>query len=160
MHLPRLLVVLVVSCATGALAVEEGGKLYIKTKDTLLLKEPKAKAARVDTLQPGAEVVWLGVSEKNNQFHQVQVGAKKGFVSRADLTPHRPQLELDAASGRPMSPQAFAQSGAAPRSAPLWRGKGPEVQAAAAELLSVEELNRAKATPQAVAQKSKALHAP
>lgn len=161
MRLPRLLLALLLSTAQGALAVSPGGTLYIKSKDAPLLKEPKAKAAKLDTLQPGTAVTWLGVSEKDKQFHQVQAGAKKGFVLRSDLTPQKPQAELSGATGQPMSAQAFANSGATkgqPSSGSYAASKGPDVKAAAAELATVEELNEKTATPQAVAEKNKSLH--
>lgn len=163
MRFPRLLLVVVLACAQGALAISVGGKLYVSSKDALLLKEPKAKAAKVDTLQPGTEVVWLGVSEKNKQYHQVQVGSTKGFVLLSALTPNKPQSELDAASGKPMSPPAFAASGAANKDGPrasTYRSQSPALQAAAAELIYVEELNKRQATPEALAAKNKSLHAP
>lgn len=157
----RLLLVLALASSTSALAIAVGGTLYIKTKDTPLLKEPKAKSAKVATLQPGEAVVWKGPSAKNKDFHEVQAGEKKGFVMRGDLTPNKPQLELDASSGQPMSPPAFAQSGAANKSPrPSTHGQSPALQSAAAELIYVEALNQAKATPQAIELKSQALHSP
>jgi hypothetical protein len=161
----RFLLIFLLVTATGALAIAPGGKLYIKSKDTLLLKEPKAKSSTVLTLQPGTEVTWVGASEKDNQFHQVEVSGKKGFVRTVDLSPHKPQLELDSSSGKPVSQPAFASSGGAtkgpfgPGSIPYYKGSVAGEEAAAA-LIYLEALNEQKATPQAVSAKSKELHGP
>ena len=155
----RVLFVLVLFVATSALAIAKGSKLYICAKDTVLLKQPNAKAAKVTTLALGTEVTWLGPSEKDKSFHEVEAAGKKGFVHTSSLTPHKPQLE-GAASGKPISP-AFANSGAATKDGPVTVKYGdPTSNAAAAELTSLEELNKTKATPEAVAQKNKELNAP
>lgn len=157
-----LLLALVLSTAQGALAIPVGGKLYVKTKDTPLLKDPKASSAKVSTLQPGTEVTWKGASAKDKQFQEVEAAGKKGFVSTSNLTPQQPQQEIDGSSGKPMSVQAFAASGAAtkgPFGPPRAQtGGSPATQEAAAELIYVEELNKAKATPQALEARNKALH--
>ncbi len=139
-------------------------KLYIKTKDTKLLKEPKATAGAVGKpLPPGTEVTWKGASEKDKEFHQVEVDAKtKGFVLKGNLSPSKPQMELAGSSGSPMSPQAFASSGAAskaltPAGISYAKKEGPKAEEAAAEIIHVEEHNKAKGTPEAVAAKSKEL---
>lgn len=162
MRFSPLLIALVLSTAPGAFAVSVGGKLYVKTKDTPLLKDPKASSAKVSTLQPGTEVTWKGASAKDKQFQEVEAAGKKGFVSTTNLTPQQPQQELDGASGKPMSVQAFAASGAATTKGPFGSpraqtGGSPATQEAAAELIYVEELNKAKATPQALEAKNKAL---
>ena len=149
--------------ATSALAIEKGGHLFIKAKETKLLKQPNAKAAAVTTLHKGVQVIWNGAAEKDKQWHEVSVNGLKGFVRQADLSPSMPQLEIDGASGKPMSADAFASSGAGV-SCRMGQGTfkpssaGGEV--AWAELLYVEELNLARATPAAVDAKSKELHAP
>ena len=119
------------------------------------------KAATVDTLQPGAEVTWVGPSAKDPQFHEVAAGTKKGFVHRGDLSPFKPQVELEAAS-KPLGAPSFAASGAATKgpfgpSKFSYKGNADD-EAAAAELLYVEALNEQKATPQALDAKSKELH--
>lgn len=157
----RLPLLLTLCTATIAFAIPVGSTLYIKTKDTPLLKEAKPTAVAIVKLQPGTAVVWLGVSAKDNVFHQVEVGGKKGFVLRSNLSPNEPQAELvDSGSGKPMSAQAFASSGATikgPFPTPR-RYDGTAEAEAAAELIYVEELNKAKATPEALAKKDKELH--
>ena len=156
----RVLFVLVLFVATSALAIAKGSKLYICAKDTVLLKQPNAKAAKVTTLALGAEVTWLGPSEKDKSFHEVEAAGKKGFVHTGSLTPNKPQLEGEA-SGKPISPPAFANSGAATKDGPMTVNySDPTSNAAAAELTAVEELNKTKATPEAVAQKNKELRGP
>lgn len=158
----RVLISLVFLAASSALAVVPGGLLYVRSPDTALLKEPKVKAAAVMKLQPGDEVTWRGVSEKDKEFHAVERNGKKGFVHRSNLSPNRPQDELGVAN-RPMSQQAFAASGAATKDGDMgrgqrsWDGDAKSLQAAA-ELLYLEELNKEKATPAAVAAKNKELH--
>jgi hypothetical protein len=160
----RALLVFILFAATSTLAIAPGGKLYVSAKDTALLKEPKEKAAKLATLAAGIEVTWLGASDKDPAFHQVDAGGKKGFVHRSSLTPNKPQSEFDAASGKPMSPQAFAASGAAvtkgpygPPSSAHYKGD-PAQSAAAAELIYLDALNKQAATPEALAQKNKELH--
>lgn len=159
----RFLISLVFLAAGSALAVAPGGRLYIKSVDTVLHKDPKPKAAALLKLQPGDEVTWLGASGKDREFHAVECRGKKGFVHRANLSPNRPQRELDSATGKPMSQQSFAASGAATKDGEMGRGQrswegDPASLQAAAELLYLEELNKVKATPAAVAAKNKALH--
>lgn len=156
----RLPLLLTLCTATLALAIPVGSELYIKSKDTPLLKDAKPQAPALAKLQPGTAVIWLGVSEKDKAFHQVEVGGKKGFVLRSSLSPNKPQQELDSGSGKPMSAQAFASSGTATKGIPPTRsyGNNPAEAEAAAELIYVEELNKAKATPEALAKKDRELH--
>jgi hypothetical protein len=157
-----LLLAFVVSTAQPALAIAVGGKLYVKSKDTPLLKDPKASSAKVSTLQPGTEVTWKGASAKDKHFQEVEAAGKKGFVLTSNLTPHQPQQEIDGSSGKPMSGQSFASSGASTKGpfgpSHAQSGGSPATQETAAELIYVEELNKAKATPQALEAQNKALH--
>lgn len=155
----RVLIGLILSVATGALAVSPGDKLYIRSKDTQVLKEPRTGAPAVATLQQGTEVIWAGVSEKDNQWHQVNFAGKKGFLQRSQLSPNRPQLELDSVNSRPMSGPAFANSGAVNKDAPPPYAQDPAQREAAAELIYVEQLNQTKATPAAIVAKNRELHA-
>lgn len=148
--------------ASGAGAVAVGGKLYIKSKDTKVLKDPKADAKAVTTLQPGTEVTWKGASAKDKAFHEIDAAGKKGFVLMSNLSPSQPQMETSEKSGAPMSPQAFASSGAAtkaltPAGINYANSEGPNAKEAAAEIIYVEEYNKTKATPEAVAVKAKEL---
>ena len=148
--------------AGGAWAVAKGGTLYIKSKDTKVLKDPKAGAAAVTTLQPGAEVTWNGPSDKDKQFHAVDAAGKKGFVLMSNLSPNKIAAEIDSSTGKPMSTQAFASSGAAtkaltPAGVKYAEASGVEQKEAAAEIIYVEQHNIAKGTPAAVADKAKEL---
>ena len=157
------LAALALLCAGGAwAAITKGATLYIKSKDTKVLKDPKAGAATVTTLQPGAEVVWNGASEKDKQFHEINAAGKKGFVLMSNLSPNKPKAEIDSSTGQPMSSQAFASSGAAtkaltPAGVKYAEASGVSQKEAAAEIIYVEQLNIAKATPVAVAAKAKDL---
>ena len=162
MRFPPLLLALVLSMAPRAHAVAVGGKLYVKSKDTPLLKEPKASSAKITTLQPGAEVTWKGASAKDKQFQEVEAAGKKGFVLTSNLTPNQTEREVDGSTNKPTSAPPFASSGAATKgpfgpSRAQYQGSTAS-QEAAAELIYVEELNKAKATPQALEAKNKALH--
>lgn len=160
----RTLLVLTLCWSTGALAIAKGGTLYIRSNDTALLKEPKAKAASLMKLAQGTAVVWNGPAEKDKQWHEVMVAGKKGFVRITELSPNKPQQELDSASGKSISAEAFANSGAAVKDGDMGRGGkqygSPQDSQAAAELLYVEELNKAKATPEALSAKEKELRGP
>ena len=153
--LASLLLVLLFS--TAALGVAKGGKLYIKSKDTALLKAPKPGAVKVATLQPGDEVTWLGPSEKDKTFHLVEVNGKKGFVLMSNLSPNKPLVGND---GTPMSRDAFLNSGAhvsCPPQDPRYQSVADNE--AAAELIYLEEFNKAKGTPAALRAKDKELRA-
>ncbi|PZR09309.1 MAG: hypothetical protein DI536_22265 [Archangium gephyra] len=156
------MVVLALMSAGSAFAVKVGDNLFVKSKDTKVLKDPKATAAAVVTAQPGDEVKWEGPSDKDKQFHKVTFKGKTGFVLMSNLSPNKPQGEVDASTGKPMSAQAFASSGAAtkaltPAGVKYAKGSGVKESEAAAQIIYVEEFNKAKATPTAVAAKAKAL---
>lgn len=160
--LNRALVAAALLSASGAFAVKVGDELYIKAKDTKVLKDAKATASAVVTLQPGTKVKWLGPNDKDKQFHQVEANGKKGFVLMSNLSPNAPQQEIDASSGKPMSAQAFASSGAAtkaltPAGVKYAKESGVKATEAAAQIIYVEEFNKAKGTPTAIAAKAKAL---
>lgn len=147
--------------ASGA-GAEGERKLYIKTKDTKLLKEPKATATAVGKpVQPGTEVTWKGASPKDKEFHEVEVDPKlKGFVLKGNLSPSKPQDELAGSKGEPISAQAFSSSAAATRAlteAGMKYANAKSVPEAAAELIYAEEHTKQSATPEAVAAKAKQL---
>lgn len=147
--------------AGGAWAVVKGGKLYIKSKDTKVLKEARAGATAVATLQPGKAVVWNGPDAKDKAFHQISVDGKKGFVLMSNLSPSAPATEIDSSSGKPMSAQAFASSGAATKALTpagvTYAKDSPNKSEAAAEIIYAEQHNFAKGTPAAIAAKAKQL---
>lgn len=161
-NLIRTLVAVALLSAAVAGAVKKGDPLFIKSKDTKVLKDPKADAKAVTTLQPGTEVTWNGPSEKDNHFHEVMANGKKGYVLMTNLTPNKPAEEISGSTGKPISPQAFASSGAAtkalsPAGVNYAKGKGASAEEAAAEIIHVEEFNKQKGTPEAVAAKAKEL---
>lgn len=159
----RTLLLLTLCVSTGALAIAKGGTLYVRAKDASLMKEPKAKSATVLKLAQWTEVVWNGPSEKDKQWHAVMVAGKKGFVRITELSPNKPQLEVDSSTGKPMSTPAFAASGAATKDGDMGRGtvqRSASDSATEAELIYVEELNKAKATPEALSAKEKELRGP
>ncbi len=158
----RALAAIALIGASGAWAVAKGGTLYIKSKDTKVLKDPKADAKAVVTLQPGAEVIWNGASEKDKTFHEISSGGKKGFVLMTNLSPNKPAQEIDASTGKPMSAQAFASSGAAtkaltPAAIKYSETKKGTAEESAAMVIYVEEHNKTKSGPEAIAMKSKEL---
>lgn len=157
----RALAAIALIGASGAWAVAKGGTLYIKSKDTKVLKDPKADSKPVTTLQPGAEVTWNGPSDKDKTFHEVTAGGKKGFVLMTNLSPSKPATEIDSTSGKPMSAQAFASSGAAtkaltPAGVTYAQGEVKKTEAAA-EIIYAEQHNINKGTPAAIAAKAKEL---
>lgn len=152
--------------ASGAWAVAKGGSLYIKSKDVKLLKDPKASATAVipKALEVGTEVKWQGASDKDKAFHEIEVNGKKGYVLMTNLSPAKPQMEAAGSSGAPMSPQQFASSGAAtkaltPAGINYAKGEGPNAKEAASEIIYVEEYNKTKGTPEAIAAKAKEIGA-
>jgi len=156
----RILAVIALTSAGAALAITKGGTLYIKAKDVKLLKEPKVGSAAVNpkVLEVGSEVKWVGVSEKDKTFHEVDVGGKKGFVLLSNLGTTKPLIEV-AEGGKPMSAQQFANSGAATRGlteagVKYSKASGQDASNAAADCIYVEEHNKAKATPALVAAKA------
>lgn len=151
--------------ASTAFAVKPGGTLFIKSKDTKVLKDAKAGAPAVVTLQPGAEVTWNGPSAKDKTFHEIESNGKKGFVLQANLSPSKPAEELDISTGKAIPKGAIASNAAAtkalsPAGINYAKGSGddaPKALEAAAEIIYTEEHNKQKGTDAAIAAKSKAL---
>lgn len=142
-----------------ALAVAKGGALFIKNKDVVLWKAPKAGAAKVATLRLGTKVVWNGASKKDKQFHSITTAdGKTGFVLMSNLSPNEPQQEFDAASGKPISAEAFANSGYIKCDMGgglrhLAAAPSKSLADAQAELDAVTALNEKAGTPEALAKK-------
>ncbi len=164
----RILLAAALVSAGSALAVEKGGTLYIKSKDTQLLKDPKVGSKPVTKLQPGDEVTWNGPSDKDKTLHDVVAkGNKKGFVLQSNLTPNKPATEYDASTGKAMDTKAIASSSAATKAltpAGINYANGQEkpedkekALAAAADIIYTEEHNKAKAPESVVMAKSAAL---
>jgi hypothetical protein len=161
-HLTKALIAIALLSAGTAGAVKKGESLYVKSKDTKVLKDPKATSKAVVTLQPGAEVTWNGASEKDKQFHEIATGGKKGYVLLANLTPNKPTEEISGSTGKPLSPQAFASSAAAtkalsPAGLSMAKKNGPSGEEAADEIIYVEDFNNSKGTPEAITAKAKEL---
>ncbi|MGV3621176.1 MAG: hypothetical protein ACO1OB_10185 [Archangium sp.] len=158
----RPLVVLALMGAGSAFAVKVGDNLFIKSKDTKILKDAKAGSATVTSVGVGEEVKWEGPSDKDKQWHKVTFKGKTGYVLMSNLSPSKPQGEIDASTGKPMSAQAFASSGAAtkaltPAAINYSKTKPADTQKVATEIIYAEVHNKNKATPEAIAAKSKAL---
>lgn len=139
-------------------------QLYIKSKDTKLLKDASLTAGVVATLQPGTEVTWKGADAKEKTLHKVVANGKEGFVLQANLTPSKPANEVLGSDGKSVSAQAVASSGAAtkaltPAALKYAEAKGPSANEAAIEIIYLEEHNNNVATPEAIAafQKSAGL---
>ncbi|MFO0599643.1 MAG: hypothetical protein U0228_30330 [Myxococcaceae bacterium] len=144
--------------ASVAWAVAKGGPLYIKAKDVQLLKDPKVGSKNVVAVPLGSEVKWLGPSDKDKSFHEVEFNGKKGFVLMSNLSPSKPAQEIGG-DGKSMSAQSFANSAAATKGLTSAGVKyaGQDGAAAAADVVYIEEHTKAKATPTAVAAKAKEL---
>lgn len=127
-----------------AMAVKPGEMLYIRSKDTALVKKADPKAPVVTKLQPGTEVVWNGPDEKNKTFHKVKAGAKEGYVLQVNLTATKPQDEL-ASDGKGISAHAVASSGAATRAlseeGQEYAKKTPDLTTAAKQVVMIEGIN-------------------
>lgn len=96
-------------------ALSAGQKVFVKAKNTKVLRSAEFAAAAVDTLQPGELVVWQ--KKQTDQFHAVITPkGKKGFVYFANLSTQPPMVEYLRKTGdKPADPKAFATSGAATR---------------------------------------------
>jgi hypothetical protein len=137
-------------------AVSADRQLFIKSKDTKQLKDPSFTAKVLQTLQPGTEVTWKGADPKEKTLHKVVVGGKEGYVLQANLSPNKPAEEYLTGDGKPISAQAVASSGAATKAltpaALKYAGeKGPSGAEAACEIIYLEEHNKNKGTPEAIA---------
>lgn len=100
--------------AAPAWAVKVGDTLFIRSKDSSLLKTAAPNGAVLTKLQPGTEVVWNGVDAKDKQFHKVKAGGKDGYVLQVNLSAAKPQMEV-ASDGKPTTMSSLASSGAATR---------------------------------------------
>src|SRR5436190_22759141 len=99
------------SAAAGA---KPGDTLYIKARNTRVLKDPSASAAVVVILQPGDAVTWQGPDAKDKRWQKVVSGKDKGVVMTANLTAEKPKAEVTAVTGAAAADtNSFASSGAA-----------------------------------------------
>ena len=72
-----------------------GDPLYIKSKDTKVLKQPSATSDSLIVLQPLVRVIWLGEAPGRNGFHKIQVGGVVGYVLKQNLTTNPKPPSMD-----------------------------------------------------------------
>ncbi|HSP79406.1 MAG TPA: SH3 domain-containing protein [Myxococcaceae bacterium] len=118
MRLRKRETLLVLALALGApgsaSAVEVGGTLYVRAKDTRLLESPSPTSKVLAILQPAQSVVWQGAHPRNKRWHHVKAGGRSGYVFQSNLATKPPSMELVAGEGSgKLDAQAFASSGAA-----------------------------------------------
>lgn len=117
-RLPTLLALVCVAASGTALAVPPGGTLYIKAKNTHLKASSSPTADTLVVLQPGKAVTYDG-RQGNTPWCKVTAavdkkGSVQGFVYQANLSVSPPSMEVSSKNpGKPLSPEAFASSGAA-----------------------------------------------
>ncbi|HEY1087148.1 MAG TPA: hypothetical protein VGE37_05610 [Archangium sp.] len=155
----RGLVLGVVLVASAAWAQTRSVQLYVVSKQVVLLKEAKARAAHVLTLHQGDAVTWTG--ETHDGFLLVERSGKKGYLPRFELTPSRPQAELSE-GGKPIAAQAFAEGGfikcRMPGPSALQAYRQPEEEKAAVELQQAEELTQQRVTQAELEKKARQLN--
>jgi hypothetical protein len=98
-----------------AAAVEVGGKLYVKARNTRVMASTSPTASTVVVLQPGDEVTWQGKAPEA-PWHKVSRGAQTGYVLHANLSLTPPPVEIvgkELKKGQRADLRAFASSGAA-----------------------------------------------
>ena len=72
-------------------AMATGQKVFVKSKNTRLLKAANIGSLTLATLQPGEEIVWQ--KKANEEFHEVVAGKQTGFVYFANLSLKKPVAE-------------------------------------------------------------------
>ncbi|HEX8435032.1 SH3 domain-containing protein [Archangium sp.] len=121
MSRPRFPALLALVCTLSggtALAVKAGGTLYVKAKHTHLKASSSPTADTLVVLQPGKDVTYDG-RVAGSPWCKVKVavdkkGTVEGFIYQANLGVSPPSMEVTSKSpGKPLSPEAFASSGAA-----------------------------------------------
>lgn len=113
--LPLALAALFVFAAgTAAAGVRPGDTLYVKSRNTRVLKDPSASAAVVVILQPGTAVTWQGPDAKDRRWQRIAVGTQQGVVMTANLSAEKPKEEVrGSTSAAAADTSAFMSSGAA-----------------------------------------------
>lgn len=148
----RLIVAVTLLGATGAFALKAGETVFIKAKNTKLLKAAKVDASSDETLQPGDKVEWQKAEGK--EFHQVKAGGKTGYVYFSNLSTKPPESETLQGKGA-VDPKAFASSGAATKAlapaAQAMENRGVDEKKAVHDLLAAEALSKDKVSPPAIA---------
>ena len=98
--LKKTLLGLALTLALGAStrAEAEDKVLYIRARNTRVLKAANASAATVAVLQTGEVVKWLGADKGDPKFHNVEATVKgkkvKGLVFVSNLSAEKPKTEL------------------------------------------------------------------
>jgi len=115
MRRPWRLALLALGMAWGAWALTAGDKVYVRARDTQVLKKASPTADTLTKLQPGDAVVWRGADKDQPQWHRVDVQGQIGFVWFSNLSVKPPDKELltSPKGSKSVDPQAFASSGAA-----------------------------------------------
>jgi len=130
----------------AAAGARPGDKLYVKTRNTRVLKDPSASAAVVVVLQPGAEVTWQGPDARDRRWQRVASGKKQGVVMTANLSVEKPRPEVTAATGATaQDTSTFASSGAASKAlgaGAIAYAKEQKAETAALQLLRAEAMAR------------------
>jgi hypothetical protein len=106
---------LALAATGGALALTAGDKVYVRARDTQVLKKAAPTADTLLKLQPGDVVVWRGADKDQPKWHRVDIQGQVGFVWFSNLSTRPPSKELltTPKGANKVDPQAFASSGAA-----------------------------------------------
>ena len=109
------LALLALGVAGGAFALTAGDRVYVRARDTQVLKKASPTADTLTKLQPGDVVVWRGADKDQPKWHKVDVQGQVGFVWFSNLSIKPPDKELltSPKGSKSVDPQAFASSGAA-----------------------------------------------
>jgi hypothetical protein len=139
-----------------ALAVKPGGTLYVKAKHTHLKVSTSPTAETLVVLEPGKEVTYDG-KVAGTPWCKVKASVDKkgtvaGFIYQANLGVSPPAMEATSKSpGKPLSPEAFASSGAAIKAlgpGAIRYGKTLPKPQSVKQLIELEELAKAIKDPQ------------
>lgn len=142
----------------AAAGAKPGDTLYIKARNTRVLKDPSASAAVVAVLQPGAAVTWQGPDPKDKRWQRIALpGKKQGVVMSANLTAERPKPEVTAVTSAQAADTAtFTSSGAASKAL------GPGAIAYASEqnsAVAAQQLQRAETLAKTIGPREVSEHA-
>jgi len=99
----------------GKGAVAPQTKVYIRARNTRLMKSSALTAKPVKVLQPGDVVTYLGVDPTNPQWHRVSAGNNlEGVVFQSNLSLTPPKAEnLGASTASAVELKSYASKGAA-----------------------------------------------
>ncbi|HYV44011.1 MAG TPA: SH3 domain-containing protein [Myxococcaceae bacterium] len=141
----------------AAAGAKPGDMLYIKARNTRILKDSSANAVMVGVLQPGDAVTWQGPDPKDKRWQRVVSGKKQGVVLSVNLTAEKPKAEVMGVTGKEAADtNAWGSSGAASKAL------GPGAIQYAKELKSktaADQLQRAEKMAKTVGPREVAEHA-